>query len=218
MNFTSVLDELLICQIASTHHENTEFDHCFSPVTMGDCVIDLTKSLDGGSGGCILPASPRRASGRVVAGPGVSGRQAATSKSSTAWTNAARSIGERAVTILPSVIAGSSMKVAPAFSRSGFGPELIGQLRPGRRPVTHPARVTGPHIPPDRVMRAPRQLSGVTQRPGQVERFQHFHDFPGRLQVVPLRVDGASAPPSHPKRGPGRGTRPGRRRRVGQIP
>src|SRR5260370_40205221 len=31
MNFTPVLDELLICQIASTHHENTEFDHCFSP-------------------------------------------------------------------------------------------------------------------------------------------------------------------------------------------
>jgi hypothetical protein len=27
MNFTPVLDESLICQIASTHHENTEFDH-----------------------------------------------------------------------------------------------------------------------------------------------------------------------------------------------
>src|SRR5260221_174156 len=41
MNFTPVLDELLICQIASTHHENTEFDHRFSPVAMGDCLIDL---------------------------------------------------------------------------------------------------------------------------------------------------------------------------------
>jgi len=49
-----------------------------------------------------------------------SGRYAATSKSSIAWTNAARSMGARAVTILPSVIAGSSMKVAPAFSRSGL--------------------------------------------------------------------------------------------------
>src|SRR4030088_3033169 len=119
MNFTPVLDELLICQIASTHHENAEFDHCFSPVAMGDCVIDLTKSLEW-SGGCIFPPPPRPASGRVVAGPGVSGRQAATSKSSIAWTNAARSIGARAVTILPSVIAGSSMKGAPAFSRSGL--------------------------------------------------------------------------------------------------
>src|SRR5258706_9463384 len=52
--------------------------------------------------------------------PGTSGRHAATSKSSIAWTNAARSMGARAVTILPSVTAGSSIKVAPAFSRSGL--------------------------------------------------------------------------------------------------
>ena len=76
--------------------------HCHSP-------IDLTKSR---SGGCILAASPRRASSRVVAAPSVSGRYAATSKSSIAWTNAARSMGARAVTILPSVIAGSSMSRA----------------------------------------------------------------------------------------------------------
>jgi hypothetical protein len=29
VDFTPVSDELLVCQIASTHHENTEFDHCF---------------------------------------------------------------------------------------------------------------------------------------------------------------------------------------------
>jgi hypothetical protein len=34
-----------------------------------------------------------------------------------------------------------------------------------------------------------------------------LHDFLGRLQVVPFRVDSASVPPSHPKRGLGRGTR-----------
>jgi hypothetical protein len=50
MNFTPVLDEMLISQITSTHHENTQFDHCFSPVAMGDCVIDSTKSLNGVSG------------------------------------------------------------------------------------------------------------------------------------------------------------------------
>src|SRR4030088_2304678 len=98
MNFTPVLDELLICQIASTHHENTEFDHCFSPVAMGDCAIDLTKSRKAerlrreeglrapGEGEALRrqgPARrgvadaffPLRASGRVVADPGVSGRQ-----------------------------------------------------------------------------------------------------------------------------------------------
>jgi len=39
-----VLDELLICQIASTHHENTEFDHCFSPVAMGDWQVGVSTS------------------------------------------------------------------------------------------------------------------------------------------------------------------------------
>src|SRR5260370_23147756 len=58
MNVTPVLDELLICQIASTHHENTEFDHCFSPVAMGDCVIDLTKSLNGGVADAFFPPPP----------------------------------------------------------------------------------------------------------------------------------------------------------------
>src|SRR5258708_24730066 len=58
MNFTPVLDELLICQIASTNHENTEFDHCFSPVAMGDCVIDLTKSLNGGVADAFFPPPP----------------------------------------------------------------------------------------------------------------------------------------------------------------
>src|SRR5258708_14490328 len=58
MNFTPVLDELLICQIASTHHENTEFDHCFSPVAMGDCVIDFTKSLNGGVADAFFPPPP----------------------------------------------------------------------------------------------------------------------------------------------------------------
>ena len=62
MNFTPVLDELLICQIASTHHENTEFDHCFSPVAMGRLCYRLDQITERWSGGCILPASP--------AGPG----------------------------------------------------------------------------------------------------------------------------------------------------
>src|SRR3981189_3061363 len=138
MNFTPVFDELLICQIASTDHENTEFDHCFSPVAMGDCVIDLTKSLNGG----VADACPPRAPGRGVAGPGASGRQAATSKSSIACTNAARSIGARAVTILPSVIAGSSMKVAPAFSRSGLMLHQPGARLPRVRPASD--RTHGP--------------------------------------------------------------------------
>jgi hypothetical protein len=47
-------------------------------------------------------------------------RQAAASNWAIAWTNAARSIGPRAVTILPSMTAGLSMKVAPALSRSGL--------------------------------------------------------------------------------------------------
>src|ERR1700737_4496147 len=119
MNFTPVLDELLICQITSAHHENTEFDHCLLPCDGIFILLSTDPMPARRSCGCIFPA-PRRASGRVVADPGVSGRQAATSKSSIAWTNAARSIGARAVTILPSVIAGSSMKVAPAFSRSGL--------------------------------------------------------------------------------------------------
>src|SRR3979411_2019125 len=178
MNFTPVLDELLICQIASTHHENAEFDHCFSPVAMGDCVIDLTKSLEW-SGGCILPASPRRASGRVVADPGVSGRQAATSKSSIAWTNAARSIGARAGTILPSVIAGSSMKVAPAFSRSGLIlHQPVARLPRGKRApqTTHgpwqiaatilPAAAAGRTNPPD--LTALRSVSGFQTPPGMI--------------------------------------------------
>src|SRR5258708_1642438 len=60
MNFTPVLDELLICRIASTHHENTEFDHCFSPVAMGDCLINLTVSLNGGVADAFFPPPPPR--------------------------------------------------------------------------------------------------------------------------------------------------------------
>src|SRR5260370_41689259 len=73
MNFTPVLDELLICQIASTHHENTEFDHCFFPVAMGDCVIDLTKSLNAGVADAFVrlppppPAPGRYAPPRLLA-------------------------------------------------------------------------------------------------------------------------------------------------------
>src|ERR1700731_2810832 len=52
---------------------------------------------------------PRHTSGRVVADRGVSGRHAATSKSSIAWTNAARSMGARAVTILPSFMSRSGL-------------------------------------------------------------------------------------------------------------
>src|SRR5260370_34342372 len=97
MNFKPVLDKLLICKIASTHHENTEFDHRFISLLEWVTVV-------------VSKWRP----GRFL------GRYAATSKSSIAWTNATRSMGARAVTILPPVIVGSSMKVVPAFSRSGL--------------------------------------------------------------------------------------------------
>src|ERR1700730_13217585 len=46
MNFTPVLDELLMRQIASTHHENTELDHCLlfpsQWATVSDMVILLS--------------------------------------------------------------------------------------------------------------------------------------------------------------------------------
>ena len=46
MNFTPVLDELVVCKIAPTHHENTELDHCLlSPsqwATVSDIVILLS--------------------------------------------------------------------------------------------------------------------------------------------------------------------------------
>src|SRR5258707_2632327 len=45
-------------RIASTHHENTELDHCFSPVAMGDCVIDLTKSPNGRVADAFFPPPP----------------------------------------------------------------------------------------------------------------------------------------------------------------
>jgi hypothetical protein len=32
VNFTPVFDELVVCKIASAHHENTELDHFHSPV------------------------------------------------------------------------------------------------------------------------------------------------------------------------------------------
>src|SRR6202022_4269248 len=119
MNFTPVLDELLICQITSAHHENTEFDHCLLPCDGIFILLSTDPMPARRSCGCIFPA-PRRASGRVVADPGVSGRHAATSKSAVAGAKAARAIGARAVTIFASVSADSSMKVAPAFSRSGL--------------------------------------------------------------------------------------------------
>ena len=66
--------------------------------------------------------------------------------------------------------------------------EPVDQLRTGRRTVTQPARFAGGDIAAHRVMRAPRKLSGVTQRPSQVERFQNFHDLPCTLHGVPSRV------------------------------
>src|SRR5260221_12765475 len=99
MNFTPVLDELLICQIASPHPENTEFDHCFSPVAMGDCVIDLTKSLNGGLAGGFFPPPPTALSAGSLRTRGVRWPRAATGKSSIAWTNAARALGAPAATI-----------------------------------------------------------------------------------------------------------------------
>src|SRR5260370_28647599 len=101
MNFTPVLDEIVVCKIAPTHHKNTELDHFQSP-------INLTKFLNGGVAEAFFtPPSPRFRPGRR--GPGRFWRHAATSKSSIPWTNAARSMGARAVTILPSVIGGSSI-------------------------------------------------------------------------------------------------------------
>jgi hypothetical protein len=62
MNFTPVLDELVLCKIAPTHHENTELDHFQSP-------INLTKFLNGGVADAFFtPPSPRF--GRVVADRG----------------------------------------------------------------------------------------------------------------------------------------------------
>src|SRR5258708_19029784 len=107
MNFTPVLDELLICQIASTHHENTEFDHCFSPVAMGDCVIDLTKSLNGGVADAFFPPPPATPRTGVLRTPAVLGvRPLRASHPSRGRTLPDQSA--RAVTILPAVIAGSS--------------------------------------------------------------------------------------------------------------
>ena len=55
----------------------------------------------------------------------------------------------------------------------------------------------------DRVVGTTRQLAGVTKRPSQIVGLQDFHDFLGRLQVVPprerQRLQHASAPEEGPQ-------------------
>src|ERR1700730_15708631 len=96
MHFTPVLDELLICRIASTHHENTEFDHRFIPLSEWVTVVE-SKWRPGRFLGVTPLRANHRSRGRTLPDR---------------WA--------RAVTILRAVTAGSSMKVAPAFSRSGL--------------------------------------------------------------------------------------------------
>ena len=66
-----------------------------------------------------------------------------------------------------------------------LGQELIDQLRPRRGPVRQRTGLTGRDVPADGVVRDPGQLTGITQRPGQIERFQHVHDLLGRLHSGP---------------------------------
>jgi hypothetical protein len=50
VNLTPVLDELVVCKIASAHHKNIELDHFHSP-------INLRKSPNDGSAIDLLPHS-----------------------------------------------------------------------------------------------------------------------------------------------------------------
>jgi len=56
-------------------------------------------------------------------------------------------------------------------------------------------------IPGPGLMRHPGELAGITQRPGQIERFQHVHDLLRRLHGVSLGGGGASAPLTAPQEG-----------------
>ena len=79
---------------------------------------------------------------------------------------------------------------------------LIDQLRP-RTPAGRSTRPPhAPHVPGHGVVRDPSQLAGVTQRPGQIERFQHVHDLLGRLHVVPPRGGRRFSTATAPQEGP----------------
>ena len=68
--------------------------------------------------------------------------------------------------------------------------ERIDDPPPAPRPVAGQlAGVALSDITGHSVMRHPGQLTGVTQRPTQVERFQHVHDFLARLHWL-LLLDG----------------------------
>ena len=99
-----------------------------------------------------------------------------------------------------------------------LGQELIDQPRPCRRRVGQTARPTSRDMPGDRVMGAAGQLPGRTQRPGQIKRFQNFHDLPCRLHGVPSRVRRRFSTPSASEKGAQPRDAVRQTSRVGQIP
>ncbi len=60
--------------------------------------------------------------------------------------------------------------------------------------------VAGRDVLGDRAMRTALQLPGVTQRPGQVESFQHFYDLLGRLHLSLLGWATLQHRPADPRR------------------
>ena len=60
---------------------------------------------------------------------------------------------------------------------------------PHRAHTPQPTLVALSHIRGDGVMRTTGQLAGIPERPSQVERFQHVHDFLARLHLL-LLLDG----------------------------
>ncbi|HEY5179806.1 MAG TPA: hypothetical protein VIJ07_08550, partial [Dermatophilaceae bacterium] len=103
-----------------------------------------------------------------------------------------------------------------AFDLLDLGQELVNQLRAHHRASSR-AALSGCDVPRDGVMLEPGELAGITSDPVKSNASNIFVISSADFTVSLLGVDALQHRSPHFRRGLNRGTRSGRRNRVGQI-